>query len=386
MSPGGQRSLLLRRAVDVQPKSPRWLWGGRIPLGSVSLIAGREGLGKSTVTIHVGSRASRGELPGDLEGKPGHVIFASAEDSAESTLLPRLLAAGADLDQVSLLDVFIREGAEELPGALTLPNDTEALGEAIRASGARMLVLDPLVSYLPGDVNAHRDQHVRRVLAPLARLADDHDLAIVAVVHLNKGETTDVLARVGGSVGFTAAARSVLVFGRDPDDPDGESGASRILAHAKCNVGPLAPSIRARIEPRTVDTEGGEAIATSRVVLLDETEETARDLLTQPATSDEQTARAEAAEFLRAELERAPMPAKLIRAAAHDAGIADRTLDRAKKAAGVRARKRPEGWVWELINATYSPNGGDGVVGVVGALDKDAMGANGASAYGTESR
>jgi len=165
-----ERAVLLRPAADVEPESPRWWWQGRIPLGSVSLLAGREGLGKSTVSTELGAQATRGELTGDLHGKPAHVVYASAEDSPETTIVPRLLAAGADLDRVSLLEVVYRDDGAELPGALTLPDDTPALADAVREADARLLVLDPLVSYLPGEVNAHRDQHVRRVLAPLAAL------------------------------------------------------------------------------------------------------------------------------------------------------------------------------------------------------------------------
>src|SRR5438034_3931626 len=65
----------------------------------------------------------------------------------------------------------------------------------------------------------------------------------------NKNQTSDVLNKVGGSVGFGAAARSVLFFAPDPEDPDPES-YKRILAHAKCNVGPLAPALRFRVQGR----------------------------------------------------------------------------------------------------------------------------------------
>lgn len=368
-----RRSLILRPATDVRPESPRWAWASRIPLGAVTLLAGREGLGKSTVAIELGAQLTRGALPGDLQNESVGVIYASAEDSPESTIVPRLLAAGADLGRVSLLEVVTHENAEQLPDALTLPDDTVNLGEVAESAGARLVVLDPLVSYLPAKVNGHRDQHVRRVLAPLARLATDIGVAIIAVIHLNKRETVDVLARVSGSVGFTAAARSVLIVGRDPDDPDGESGGCRILAHPKCNVGPLAPSLLARVEPRWIESDAGETIATSGIVLLGESEHNARDLLAQPATDEERSARDEAADFLRAALAEGPVPAGTVRAEAHEAGIANRTLDRAKKVVGVRARKLREGWVWELKDADAST----GALGALGALStKDTKEAN----------
>lgn len=368
-----ERAIRLRPAADVRPESPRWLWEQRIPLGSPSLIAGREGLGKSTLGCELTARVTRGELPGDLEGEPAHVIYASAEDAPHTTIVPRLIAAGADLDRVSLLEVELTvDGGDVTPGALTLPDDTHRLAELARESGARLLLLDPLVSYLPEQVNAHRDQHVRRVLAPLARMAADLDLALPSIVHLNKGEGSDPLARVGGSVGFTAAARSVLVFARDPDDPDGEAGPLRVIAHAKSNLGPQARSLLARIEPRTIDIDDGETIATSRVVLLGESDQTARDLLASaPSTSDERTVRDEAGEFLRVELANGPVPARQLRATAETSGFNWRTVERAKKQAGVRSVKQGTEWLWQLKTDSLSPNGNVvGLVGVVG-LGKD---------------
>jgi hypothetical protein len=352
--------LILRKASNVTPRQTTWAWQGRIPLSAVSLLAGREGLGKSTTMIELAALLTRGKLAGDLYGEPHGAIFASAEDSAESTLLPRFMAAGADLDRIGLV-----EAHDEM---LTLPRDTYALAQMAVTAEAKLIVLDPVVSFLPGDVNAHRDQHVRRVLAPLAEIAEEHRLAIVAVIHLNKGDTTDVLARVSGSVGFTAAARSVLVFGRDPEDPEGETGSRRVIAHAKCNVGPQAPSLRAQIVGSLIDTVAG-PIHTSRLRFHGETKQTARDLLAQPATSEEITAVAEAAAFLLAHLADAPVPSARLRTLAENSGINWRAIERAKKQLPIRARKTASGWTWELT--TDNPAVGlGGVGGLGGKTDK----------------
>ncbi len=360
----GGREVVLRAASSIEPCSPSWVFKDRVPQGLVTILAGKEGLGKSSLTIELLAQATRGELAGDLEGTHARVVIASGEDSPHTTLLPRLMAAGADLERVSILEVVDRLEGERVPGMLTLPEDLPKLADAVVKADARWLVLDPLVGYLGGDVNAHRDQDVRRVLAPLARLASDHNIAVLGVMHLNKGDTTDVLSRVSGSVGFTASARSVLAFARDPEDPEGESGPYRVLAHAKCNVGPLAPSLRARIEPRRVLSDDGQTLATSRVILLDETQQTARDLLEQPANSEERTARDEAADFLRAELADGPIPTPRLKTAAADAGLSWRTVERAKSRVGAKASKTSSGRQWELKPA--SPSSSSAVGGLVG--------------------
>lgn len=357
--------LILRKLSNVQPRQTTWAWQGRIPLSAVSLLAGREGLGKSTALIELAALLTRGKLPGDLEGHPCGAIFASAEDSAESTLRPRFEAAGADLERVALV-----EARDEM---LTLPRDTAALAQMALTAGAKLIVLDPIVSFLPGEVNAHRDQHVRRVLAPLAEIAEEHRLAIVCVIHLNKGDTTDVLARVSGSVGFTAAARSVLVFGPDTDDPEGESGNQRVIAHAKCNVGPKAPSLRAEIVGALIDTPTG-PIQTSRLCFHGETKQTARELLAQPASREELTAREEAAQFLLEHLADGPVASKRLRTLAEQAGISWPTTERAKQRLPIRARKTANGWTWELT-ATEALS--DGVGGVDGVGDQGHQGSQG---------
>ncbi len=267
------------------------------------------------------------------------------------------------------LDVEVEQDDEITGDTLTLPGDIDQLAAVVEEVDARLLVLDPLVSYLPAEINAHRDQHVRRVLAPLARMADLHGLAIVAVIHLNKSESTDSLARVSGSVGFAAAARSVLILGRDPDDPDGERGNRRVLAHAKCNLAPLAPSLQLRIEPRIIEGHDGTPIETSRLTVIGQSDRTAGDLLGQPVNSDELTARGEAREFLRTELADGPVAAKRLEATAKAADLSWRTVQRAKKQAGVRSRKVGTEWMWELANTATSTDNPLGGLVVVGGLD-----------------
>src|SRR5205823_14897029 len=135
------------------------------------------------------------------------VLYLSAEDSPEHTLVPRLIAAGADLGRVSFFTVR-RDGLDD---GMTLPDDLPALREAIIETGARIVIVDPLMAHVSGAVDSHRDHDVRRVLAPLARLADDLGIAVIVIAHLNKSEAGDVFRRVGASIGLTAAVRSILV-------------------------------------------------------------------------------------------------------------------------------------------------------------------------------
>jgi hypothetical protein len=145
----------------------------------------------------------------------------------------------------------------------------------------------------------------------------------------------------------------VLLFGRDPDDGDAEDGPGRLLAHAKCNVAALAPSQRWRVAPMLLPPAGDEPESeTARLELVGESEHGYRSLLDGESDAEERLPREEAEDFLREELAHGCRPAKDVQRAAKDAGIAARTLDRAKRRLRVSARRQGFGdgsrWTWEL--------------------------------------
>lgn len=334
---------------DVTAECTRWLWDGRIPLGTATLLVGREKLGKSTLAVDLTARLSRGDLDGDLHGQHADSLILSYEDSASRTIKPRLMAADADLSRVHRV-VATRDGTRDL---VSLPGDVDGIRQLARETGARLLVVDPLSASLNGDIDSHRDQDIRRVLAALVQLAEDLDLALLAVAHWNKAQGGDALSRVLGSRGLTAAVRSVLAFGVAPDAEDGSP--DRVLAHAACNVGPETPSLQCRIEGRTVQGNDGGVIPTSRLAIVGESDTRADDLLIM-RSGDERRGGDEAEDFLRAELATGPRPAKDVRAAARELGIAERTLERAKARLGVTSQRvggtgGRGSWDWALLPA-----------------------------------
>jgi hypothetical protein len=140
---------------------------------------------------------------------------------------------------------------------------------------------------VPETIDSHRDASVLRALAPLAALADRRDLAVVVVCHLTKDETRRLITRVSGSGAFVNAARSVLVFARDPDDADGEQGHERVILHAASNWGRYAATLAVRIESRLVDTEDGERADVGYLVVTGETTVSVEDV--QNATREERS-------------------------------------------------------------------------------------------------
>jgi hypothetical protein len=339
----GRRGYTLA-ASRITRKKVQWLWEGRIMLGGVNLLVGEGGLGKSMMCVGIAARLSR-------EG--GATLIATAEDSPEFTVRPRLEAARANLDLVH----FIKISQDGIEDGLRIPEDVAILEKLVAEHGARFLVIDPLVAYLPGEINSWRDQSVRLALRPLQQLAERQMCAVEALIHLNKGMSSDPLRRISGSGGFGNAARSVLLLARDPDDPDGEGGTRRVLAHVKSNVAPLAPSLSYEIKSIVLPARDGfPEVETARIDGIGGSSYSGRDLLG-PAEEGEDSAVDQACEFLREELGgledlgNVPRRVREVKTAARDAGISERTLERAKAKLGVRSEKvggRDGFWVWLL--------------------------------------
>lgn len=338
-----EREVVAIPAARVRRETVQWLEPGRVPLGMVTVLAGIGGLGKSTLTCLWAAQNS------------GVTLIATAEDSPEATVRPRLEAVGADLELVRF--VLVRT-EDDLEDGIAIPDDVPRLEAIVAETGAKLVVVDPLVAHLPGHIDSYKDQSVRRALAPLYRLAKAQGCAVVTLIHLNKAQGLAPLARLSGSGGFGNAARSVLLLDRDPDDE--ENGRRRVLAHIKCNVGPEMPSLLYEIEPIILPEKDDEPLVeTSRLQLLGESEHDGRALLALPS-GEERSQLEEAVDFLQAELEGGGrFLASDILKAARQVGLSEATITRARRKLGVDTERTggvaEKGyWEWSLPKKSLS--------------------------------
>ncbi len=227
-------------ASTVEPEAVSWAWQRRFPLGKLTMLDGDPGHGKSLVTVDIAARISSGRpMPDGTVGVSGGVVMLNAEDGIADTIVPRLKLAGADLDRALILNT-VGHGDNERP--LSLPEDMEELRQGIAAVGAVAVFIDPLMAFLSGAVDSHRDQDVRRTLAQLARLAEETHVAVVLVRHLNKMTGTNPLYRGGGSIGIVGASRAAYLVASDPGDATLE-----VLACTKNNLAMTPQSIGFRV-------------------------------------------------------------------------------------------------------------------------------------------
>jgi hypothetical protein len=315
---------------DVVTTRVEWLWPARIPLGMITMLDGDPGLGKSTVTLDIAARVSRGSaMPLEARGvtrQAADVIILTAEDHLTATVRPRLEAASAALHRVHVVQAMPRKGDPDRPPML-VAEDIARLEQIIIAKRAALVIVDPIMAFLDADTDAHRDQDMRAVLRVIAATAERTSAAILVVRHLRKGAGS-ALYRGAGSIGIIGAARSALLVAPDPDDPE-----QRVLAASKCNLAPLAASLRWRL----VD-HGGVA----RVEWLGIAEGVTADALAavpDPVSRDEDASDLDrAVGALREVLADGPVPTKQAMAAAAElAGCSLRTIERARQRLGVEA-------------------------------------------------
>ncbi len=336
----------LIRMSEVEPTEIQWLWPGRIPLGRITLLVGRPGDGKSFLTAYLAAAVSRGR--DWIDGTPcpgGSVVLCSAEDDPADTIAPRLIAHDADRERVHLLTgVMTRDQDEEVERVFTL-GDLDTLRQTLeQVPDCRLIVVDPIGSYLGGGTDAHRDNDVRAVLAPVAQLAAQYGAAVVVVAHTRKAAAANADDMVMGSRAFTGLARSSLHLLIDPDDM---SKQRRLLLSGKNNLSERPAGLAFDIGPGMVDDRpcvrwiDGPVNITADEAINRET----------PRDDDGRTERDEAAEWLTQALAAGPRPANDIIEEAREAeGIAKRTLDRARKQVGVDAYRpaNPGPWWWRL--------------------------------------
>ena len=344
------RTVNLRCGADIHPMPITWLWDGWLPAGKLTILAGTAGTGKTTLALGLAAAlTSGGRWPdGTLCQQRGNVLIWSSEDKPDDTLVPRLIASGADMKRCHFIEGVSEDGKSE---PFDPSKDIVGLLNAVeRIGGASLLIIDPIVSAVSGDM--HRANDVRRSLQAIVDFAEAHNCAVLGITHFAKGGAgKSPQDRVIGSQAFGALARMVLVAAKEEDS------TRRVLARAKSNIAPDNGGVAYSLDMATID--GG--IETIHVVWNGKIEGTAREILSdvehdENPDSDNQDDLQNLLISLLTE-NGGSLSAKDVKAEMNEAGYSWNAANRAKDKVGIKSAKEKGtikgGWTWYLAN--YEP-------------------------------
>ena len=333
----------LINASSINPEPIRWIWKDWLAAGKFHLLAGPAGTGKTTVMLSIAAAITSGhKLPDGIRPDKGRVLIWSGEDDAKDTLVPRLLACGADRDMIDFVGSVTEEGYSR---SFDPSSDVNKLVEALNSKGTKpsLMIVDPIVSAVATD--SHKNGEVRRALQPLVNLADKLDCAVLGITHFSKGTGgKDPVERVTGSLAFSALARIVMICAKKTD----EESEVRLFAKAKSNIGSDSGGFEYHLE----QVEATKDIFNTRVVWGNTVAGSARELLQEADDfeAERKSALSEAVEWLKEELKDGPISSVDIFSKAKQEGISKSTLNRAKRNAKVKPQKCGDTWNWQLMN------------------------------------
>lgn len=314
------------KASEITPKEVRWLWYPYIPFGKVTLLQGDPGDGKSKLMLSLAALLSKGELlpfsDEEERNEPMTVIYQTTEDDADDTVVPRFNSAGGDGERL----IFIKEDEK----SLTFGDNR--IREAVANYNAKLLILDPMSSYIGGECSLNNANETRAEFNHLIAVAKDTGCAIVIIAHMNKAKDTSPLYRTNGSIDIAGAARSILAVTRTANK---ENPAERYLVQVKSNLAPIGSAILFEVADKGVN-------------FLNEVELSAEDAFaaTAPRMGRPNEREKAATDFIRSLLSGGRRLAADCEAKLEAAGFKKSTYKKSKKKAGVRSVKEGFSWYW----------------------------------------
>lgn len=328
------------QASKVKTHHVDWLWPNRIPLGTLSLLVGIGGVSKSVLSLYMAAQISTGRPWIDTiePQKPGSTIILSAEDDPSITIVPRLKATEANMDNIYILrgkKVTLPDGTVGHTFLYNLSKDMDLihLDNTLKAvPNPRLVIIDPYTAYMGGaDSNSNTD--VRSFLHPLAALAADHNIAIIGITHLNKNQDLAADFRILGSVGQQNAARMVWLVVSDPEDFE-----RRYFVWLKGNLAPRHTGLAYHLQNTTIQTDDG--YDSNMPVCCFEKEPvtlTAEELLAprKRKSTGRPQKQTDAGEWLESILSEGPVDSKLILEEGEALGYSSATLNRVKSKMGI---------------------------------------------------
>lgn len=241
------KTITLIRAKGVEAMEVKFLWYPYIPAGMITFLEGDPGVGKSWITVKLASDVSRGlPLPGQKEAEAlpaSSVLIFTGEEPLEA-IRSRLEKVGADVDNVWLSDSLVPFS----------PKGMADLEEMIKDLDAKVVILDPLQSFISSDADMSSAKDMQKMLKPLADVAKRTGASMIIIRHLRKSGGKNAKHAGIGSIALTGIARSVIQAGST-------RAGNTVMSHVKYNYSPRGDTLRYSILDGTFAWEGTYASA-----------------------------------------------------------------------------------------------------------------------------
>jgi hypothetical protein len=315
---------------DIEEEAIRWHVPNIYAYRMIHSLGGVQGHGKSLHLIDIAARTSIGAVwPITGENIPiGDTLYITDEDSLDKIIKPRLRLAGADMDKIFVPNFNIED--------LVLPeNKDKVLMWLEKIKNPKLLILDPLIDYVTGNINA--SESATKIIKSLKAIAEKTGVCLIYTVHFNKNVDIDSIHRVAHSYVLTSKPRLAwLLIKQDPGD---DLNPNRLLCCGKTAFKPI-PNMMFTIKGDKHETPYIDDWHTVKVQTADAlaTGDRRRDLKAK-----------EAEEFLLSILEDQPVFVSQILQRAKKENIARRTLYRAKENICVESNADEKGRTfWQL--------------------------------------
>jgi putative DNA primase/helicase len=351
--------LLIKSADKYVMTELTWLWPQKIPKGKVIFFTGKPDCGKSLTAADVIARVTTGSNWPDGSKNttpPSRVLLAASEDDPNDTLVPRLMAAGADLSKVELVvGTIIETKQKNKPKRkrrtnLDLKRDCKHLLETLKNNpDIALLVLDPISSFFGAGADQNKDADIRPVMDEITKMCSKSGLTVIGLIHSNKRSDVDAMGKVSGATALAASVRAVWGFGKDAEDR-----SLYHMSHVKGNLAKEKSGLNYTIVGVPVNINGMD-VEVPRIVWGEKCEMDADDLLKEERSKkDAKDFKAEAAKIL-IKAQRFPVQAKRLYELAESQGISGTTMKNARESLSrdgfVTVAKKHEGvWWWHMAD------------------------------------
>lgn len=332
-------SPIIECVADVEAREVEYLWDQRLPVAMLSGLEGNPGDGKTFIALEIAAQGSKGRQPySKTKCQPFSTLYMSYENITAITTKQRFAAMGGEQKKLFVLNGARNPDGTERPITLA---DVGTIEAAIKKTHARLVIIDPLQSYMGANVDSHKANETRPLLDALAKVAERLNVCILIIRHLAKSSGGRSVHKGLGSIDITGAMRSVMMVGTAPDEPQ-----NRALVHTKSNIGPLAESLRFSIEGK------GNA---AKIVWRGPSELTAADLTAPDTGKRRETQIGRAQKYLLTALADGPHPVTAL-VEGSDGEFSLQVLNKAGKELGIRKSRKGESgaWVWGLPDSKWA--------------------------------